>query len=269
MLILEIHIGKSYQNFVILNFFIPYLENYNAFIEHFNRKNDYLFLIVKNTASDKNFSSNLKKAWSYFIDKNKSITGSSTQEKVRNLFLEYPLGHLKILEEGLENTDWNEKTFNVTKTNLRVLHFLQDEEKYDENLISAYLTFMYTVGGYSPKKIQELSIYLLTSINFDKKVKALLDKQKDTIQIESQEFLSHHIKAIYNELITFYTKEQYPSFISDWKYAYKGLHKNSENFIADKHIDFQFKQFRNQLGISDSESYVVLCLIYNFFENPL
>jgi hypothetical protein len=269
MVILEIHIGKSYQSFVILNFFIPYLENSDAFIEYFNRKNDYLFFLLKNTAFDKKFGSNLKREWFLFISQNKNIIIPNNQEKADNLFLEYPLGHLKILDERLESNDLDKEAFNLTKTNLKVLSLLQEEEKYDENLIGVYLTFIYSIGGYSPKKIQKLSKYFLTFIHFDKKVRDLLDKQKNTIQIESHEFLTNHIKAIYSELTAFYTQKQYPSFISEYKYSYKGFCKNSENLISDKHLDSKFEQLRNQLGISDSESYIILSLIDTYFKNSL
>ena len=263
MLTIKIRIEKEHQNFVILNFFIPCLKKIGVSIENFNRKIDYLFLNIKteNIINLDSFNKKLEKQWSIFLEHNKKITQVNAIEKAENLFKQYPLGNLKILETELEGSN----SVNLTEVNLKLLQFLKKQKENDECLINLFLVFLYFIGGYSPKKILELSEYFLQSINFDKQTKGILDEQIDIISKDSGEFLESHIKITYNELLDFYKESQYPTLVSEWKYSFKDSFGNMGSLIPNKNKIEVLKQLRNQLDISDSESYVILSLLHNFF----
>jgi hypothetical protein len=269
MLTIKIRIEKENQNFVILSFFIPCLKKLGVSIEYFNRKVDYLFFNIKteNIINSDSFNKNLEKQWSIFLENNKKITQVNAIEKAENLFKQYPLGNLKILETEFEGSDKN--SINLTKVNLEILHFLDNQKENEEYLLNLFLVFLYVFGGYSPKKIIELSENLLENINFDKQTRVFLNEQVNIILVQSEEFLASHVPTIYKELISFYKKNQYPSLASKWKYSFKESNSGIRNTILNKNSIQPFKQLRNQLNILDSESYMVLSLIHHYFKNLL
>jgi hypothetical protein len=270
MLTIKTRVEKEYQNFVILNFFILHLKSLEISIDYFNRKVDYLFLVIKinNTLDLNQFNKIIQKEWSSFLKLNKKITQTKPQEKAENLFKLYPLGDLKILRTDSEGLGSDKNSINLTKVHLEILHFLDNQKENEEHLLNLFLVFVYVSGGYSPKKIIELCEYFLENINFDKQTRILLDEQVNNISIESKEFLVSHISTIYNELLNFYEKGQYPSLASKWKYSFKHLN-GLGNLTLNKNNIQPFKQLRNQLNILDSESYVVLSLIHHYFKNSL
>lgn len=267
MLTVKTRIEKEYQGFVILNFFIPHLKHQETTIDNFYRKIDYLFLNLKlkNTIDFDKFNETIQKEWAVFLKDNKRIILSKPQEKVENLFKQHPLGDLIILKTIFEDSGSNKSSFNITKVNLEILHFLENQKENEAHLLKLFLVFIYVFGGYSPKKITELSEYFLDNINFDKQTRILLDEQVNTITIESKEFFVSHISTTYKELLNFYKKGKYPSPISKWKYSYKQL--NGLGNLTLKNNLQPFKQLRNQLNISDSESYAVLSLLHHYFKN--
>tara|TARA_B110000908_G_scaffold172725_1_gene242402 strand:- start:8468 stop:9280 length:813 start_codon:yes stop_codon:yes gene_type:complete len=270
MLTIKTRIEKEYQNFVILNFFIPYFKNIEISTDYFHRKIDYLFLNIKTkkTFDSDRFNKTLRKEWSTFLKNNERIIYEKPQEKVENLFKQHPFGSLKILKTASEDSGSSKTSFNLTKVNLEILHFLENQKENEEYLLTLFLVFVYVFGGYSPKKIIDLSKYFLESINFDKETRILLDKQVNTISIESKEFLAPHFSTTYKELLNFYEKGKYPSLASKLKYSFKELN-GLGNLTLNKNDIQPFKQLRNQLDISDSESYVVLSLIHHYFKNSL
>jgi hypothetical protein len=265
MLSLNLYIQPEYHNNILLDFVKPLFDNYlkdkkiNGFI--FKRyaldHSPHIRLFVYNPFDS--FEKEFGIARDLFFKNNPIFSSSNDNEIGNTIFLKYPQGHIEVDRENHSSITNEENLFKITNTSIDVIQHLQEhQEEADELQINATLVLMYALGGYSKDRIIKTNNALVPQLNFTSEDKIHLNEQVNFILTESLSYLKTSFKDVLEELYT-YHNDSYSSVVSTWKYTL--------GMLGDKHIAKSqnkleyFNLFRNQISLSDAESYCILQII--------
>lgn len=267
VLSLKIYINPENQNEILVDFVKPFFEHLiltqkNSifyFIRVLNVDSPHISINFISISDISKVARKLKNEWKNFLKENVNLL-KNMDNSVDSIFLRYPQGHIYLkIESSTDNTFINNSMSIISSTNLKILKRLKSIEDSEDILMNAFLVFIYSIGGYSPMKIVEISKLLIDLIDFSDENKAFLITNVKLILNESGGILTNDFSKIFYELCNYYPINAYPSLFSEWKYSYGILQINKPASSND--IILLFKQFKNQLNISDAESYCLLSLI--------
>ncbi len=270
LLSIKIYINQQYQNEVLVDFVKPFFEKLILNLVHskfyFKRVLDvnshhiHIYFTSKNNIAQ--LKDRFKKEWKIFLNENLKLL-ETIDNSIDSIFLKYPNGHLIINIEPIQDGFLiDDSISNVSHTNLKILRFLRTNNESEESIIKAFEVLLYTLGGYSPVKMAEIANLLSKLLGFSKENLDFLNSTVEEIIFENGSSLNISFNKNFEELCGFYNFNTYPSEISEWKYSYGLLYRNTLSGAND--YSFAFNQFKNQLGLSDSETYCYLYLIGKF-----
>lgn len=265
MLSLNLYIQPEYHNNILLDFIKPLFDNYlkdkkiSGFI--FKRyaldHSPHIRLFVYNPIDS--FEKEFGIARDLFFIDNPVFSSSNDNEIGNTIFLKYPQGHIEVDRESHSIITNEENLFKVTNTSIDVIQYIQEhQEDADEFQINATLVLMYALGGYSKDQIIKTNNDLVHQLNFTDEDKIHLNEQVSFILTENLSYLKTSFKDVLEELYS-YHNDSYPSIVSTWKFTL--------GMLGDKHVAKSqnkleyFNLFRNQISLSDSESYCILHII--------
>lgn len=265
--VIRAYIKHEYHNQALLDFFVPFFEKNKAVIHNLVKKADELNIgLAIEQAQEQAFINDLAQAWQSFFNSNREAFQVEKTSEIKHLFMPPSHGHLQVIDTSEEHVEGNEAFFDATLTNLKVLEFMETQPEREEHLMTLFLTFLYVLEGYSLKVIQQHIELFLSNIKFDPITQQQLDEQVEIIYQESEQFIANHLQTVYQELVQFYQKDNYPSIASQWKQQYHPVLQNVHNALSNDKIQV-FKQLKNQLDIVDAEAYLVLNLLKSFFQS--
>ena len=200
--------------------------------------------------------------WKLYLEEQASYFAPSTQTNITTLFKELPIDYLKISKTHT-STSSDPSNHRLSVTNLDVLQEL-DRNDYDlEFSICLLFTFIYCLGGFSPQQMFNISEQLKDYKQFDIETLNSMNAQGFGIISENQEAIDHLLDGLFHELLIS-RPDNAPSLFSTWKLGY-GKIANGES----KEIIPAFEHFKRQLLFSDSDTYMILYIIHNYFERQL
>lgn len=209
------------------------------------------------TKDEKALEKEFQVLWSLFLEKEASYFSRSDYKPIDTLFQELPISHLKVT---LDSTNLNETDHhNFSLTNLEVLEELNENEYDLEYSICLFFTFMYCLGGFSPRHFFELAQELRLYKQFDAQTFGILNAQADAIIDENREEIIKRLLSLFQELLLCQPQNDLPSVFSKWKFSYGKITLNKEEDLIPV-----FEHFKSQLLFSDSEAHIILSIILNF-----
>lgn len=144
------------------------------------------------------------------------------------------------------------KLSGFSKTNVKILKKLEKSNDFYETLINGFIVFIYVIGGYSAKQVSKITTEFLNSLEFSEENLIVLDSEILAIYNQEKKELVENNKIAFQKLAN---KTGDKCVFSELKNSYGNLY-NKENQKL-----FQFKNFKNQINISDSECYSILKII--------
>ncbi|MDT8416650.1 MAG: hypothetical protein RQ864_02475 [Lutibacter sp.] len=267
VLSLKIYINQQYQNEVLVDFVKPFFEKlilkqahvkfYFRRVLDINSHHIHIYFTSKNNISQ--LKNKFKREWKIFLNENLKLL-ETIDNSIDSIFLKYPNGHLLINIEPIQDGFLiDDSMTNVSCTNLKILRTNNESE---ESIINAFEVLLFCLGGYSQVKIIEIANLLSNLLEFSRENLDFLNSTVEEIIFENGSSLNISFNKNFEELCGFYNLDTYPSEISEWKYSYGLLSRNSLSGVNDYSV--AFNQFKNQLGLSDSETYCYLYLIGKF-----
>ena len=263
----NIYLNPKHFDYVLMHFIKPYFDldsvdnKETSIVFHRYSSVDFPHLYFEISCADQvNKENQIENAWLLFIEKNPSIIFNEGNSIKNSIFKGYPIGYFKNKGETRHYRENFQEHGKVTSTSLKILESINnDVELRDEICLKALFVFIYSIGGYSRDRILALLEILFEHQDFSKKDQGDILKIVSLIFKQNGERLKSEIDKIQEELSTFFSNENFPSFISEWKFSYGILIENQE--VHNPKISELYSLFKNQLNISDAESYSLLTIL--------